>query len=99
MQMPRKIRMCLKPWLVQRLMQNMKISFFPTSGCKIRLSNGRGTVWKLRAPVDAFIHLGYLIGRRYLEQFEQVCQRVFSEIDSSLDLPEHERGYAGMKSK
>ncbi len=58
-----------------------------------------GDVWQMRAPVDAFVHLGSLISRDDLQKFEEVVTRVFSEIDPSLDLPSDERFYAGLRGK
>lgn len=58
-----------------------------------------GNVWKIRAPVDAFIYLAPLIGRIDLDQLRAAATEVFSEYDPSLDLPEEERPYAVMKRK
>jgi hypothetical protein len=58
-----------------------------------------GGIWKIRAPVDAFVHLAYLIGRTDLERFEAGAIEVFSEYDPSLDLPEDERPFAAMRKK
>jgi hypothetical protein len=43
-----------------------------------------GTVWKMRAPVDAFVHLGHLLGDENFVRFKDVMIEVFSEIDPSL---------------
>lgn len=37
-----------------------------------------GDVWAMRASVDAFVHLGHLIGPRHLEQFAAAATAVFS---------------------
>lgn len=58
-----------------------------------------GSVWKIRAPVDAFIHLAYLIGGADLERLRAAASAVFSEYDPSLDLPEDERPFATMTKK
>jgi hypothetical protein len=52
-----------------------------------------GQVWKMRAPVDAFVHLGYLIGAGDLENLSIAATDVFSEIDPSLDLPDEDRPF------
>jgi len=44
-----------------------------------------GDVWKIRAPVDAFVHLGHLISTRDLENLQIVTADVFAEIDPALD--------------
>ena len=44
-----------------------------------------GGIWKLRAPVDAFVNLGDQITRRDLENLSTVIKRVFSEPDPSFD--------------
>jgi hypothetical protein len=38
-------------------------------------------VWKIRAPVDAFVHLGHLIGTQDLERFGRVLKKVFSQVE------------------
>ena len=58
-----------------------------------------GDVWQMRAPVDAFVHLGSLISGDDLKKFEAVVTTVFSEVDPSFDLPPDERFYAGLKGK
>lgn len=58
-----------------------------------------GAIWKIRAPVDAFVHLAYLIGRTDLERFRTAASEVFSEYDPSLDLPADERPFAAMRKK
>jgi hypothetical protein len=56
-----------------------------------------GNVWHIRAPVDAFVHLGSLVGRQHMERLRSVALRVFSEYDPALDLPPEERAYAGLR--
>lgn len=41
-----------------------------------------GSIWKIRAPVDAFIHLGHLIGADDLENLALVATHVFSKVDA-----------------
>lgn len=38
-----------------------------------------GDVWTMRASVDAFVHLGHLIGPEHLEQFKLAATSVFSK--------------------
>lgn len=38
-----------------------------------------GDVWAMRASVDAFVHLGHLIGPKHLEQFAAAATAVFSQ--------------------
>jgi hypothetical protein len=45
-----------------------------------------GSVWHVRAPVDAFVHLAHFVGREHLERFSSLFQRVFTECDPALDL-------------
>jgi len=58
-----------------------------------------GQVWNVRAPVDAFVHLAYLLGREHLERMEKAFGTVFSEHDPSLDLRSEERPYAALNGK
>jgi hypothetical protein len=58
-----------------------------------------GSIWKVRAPVDAFAHLGYLIVNSHIERLEQAFKTVFTEIDPSLELPPEERAYASLTGK
>lgn len=58
-----------------------------------------GGVWKVRAPVDAFVHLAYLIGRIDLNRLRDAATAVFSEYDPSLDLPDAERPFSALKGK
>lgn len=39
-----------------------------------------GDVWSMRASVDAFVHLGYLLGPKHLERFKEVAIKVFSQV-------------------
>lgn len=38
----------------------------------------RAGIWRLRAPVDAFVNLSHLIGRRHLESLGKAATKVFS---------------------
>jgi hypothetical protein len=44
-----------------------------------------GTVWKVRAPMDAFIHVGHLIGPEHIESLRSVMSAVFSRIEADPD--------------
>lgn len=55
-----------------------------------------GDVWKVRAPIDALVHLGPLISRTSLERLKTVATSVFAERDPRLDLSPEERPYAGL---
>ena len=44
-----------------------------------------GTVWKVRAPVDAFVHLAHLLGGDDIGRLKAAIVEVFSETDTSLD--------------
>jgi hypothetical protein len=44
-----------------------------------------GTVWKVRAPMDAFIHIGHLIGQEHLDALRSAMSLVFSQIEAVLD--------------
>ncbi|MFJ1257012.1 transposase domain-containing protein [Cupriavidus sp. CuC1] len=39
-----------------------------------------GDVWTMRSSVDAFVHLGHLIGPEHLRQFSSAVKEVFSHI-------------------
>ena len=39
-----------------------------------------GDVWSMRASVDAFVHLGHLLGRKQLDGFKEAATTVFSKI-------------------
>ncbi len=39
-----------------------------------------GTIYKVRAPMDAFIHAGHLIGREHLEALRPILEQVFGEL-------------------
>jgi len=45
------------------------------------------SVWKMRAPVDAFVHLAHLLGEDDFARLKAAAIEVFSEIDPSLDTP------------
>jgi hypothetical protein len=38
------------------------------------------TIWKIRAPVDAFVHVGHLIGPEDLARLEAAAKTVFSDV-------------------
>lgn len=40
-----------------------------------------GDVWAMRAPVDAFVHLGHLLGRTHLLRFSEAVTTVFSQVN------------------
>ncbi|QEN86749.1 hypothetical protein FZC33_10595 [Labrys sp. KNU-23] len=44
-----------------------------------------GSVWKIRAPVDAFVHLGHLFGANDFKKLSDAAITVFSQIDDPLD--------------
>jgi hypothetical protein len=58
-----------------------------------------GDVWKVRAPVDAFVHLAPLLGRSDLERLSTAAQTVFSQRNPVLDMPVDERFYAGIRGQ
>jgi hypothetical protein len=58
-----------------------------------------GTVWQVRAPVDAFVHLGHLIGQDDLRRFEEMARQVYGERDPALELSREEQFYAGLSGK
>lgn len=39
-----------------------------------------GDVWSMRASVDAFVNLGYLLGPKHLERFKEAAIAVFSQV-------------------
>jgi hypothetical protein len=43
------------------------------------------TIWMIRAPVDAFTHLGHLISHDNFQRFEAVVSKVFSRIEPEPD--------------
>lgn len=51
----------------------------------------RAGIWRLRAPVDAFVNLAHLIGRRHLEGLAKAAIKVFSN-DSLPDIAEEPFG-------
>lgn len=59
----------------------------------------QGSVWQMRAPVDAFVHLGHLIGIDDLNGFRKIAHAVYGERDPGLDLPREERFYASFSGK
>jgi hypothetical protein len=42
-------------------------------------------IWKMRAPVDAFVNLGAQLGRGHFERLKQASLRVLAERDGNLD--------------
>jgi len=58
-----------------------------------------GDAWAMRAPVDAFVLLGFLISTDDLRKLAGVVTKVFSEPDPALELPPEERFYAGITGK
>lgn len=44
-----------------------------------------GTVYKVRAPMDAFIHAGHLIGREHLDALRPIMTTVFGELAPDAD--------------
>ena len=44
-----------------------------------------GNIWKIRAPVYAFVHLAHLMGGEDFARLKAAALEVFSEIDPSLD--------------
>lgn len=44
-----------------------------------------GGVWKLRAPVDAFTHLSYLLTGQHLDQLGAACIKIFSALPPEED--------------
>ncbi|AEG04215.1 hypothetical protein [Sinorhizobium meliloti] len=47
--------------------------------------DSEGPIWKIRAPVDAFVQLAHLIGRSDLERLSAAAHTVFSELDAPVD--------------
>lgn len=58
-----------------------------------------GDIWRVRAPVDAFVHLAPLMGRADLERLRTAAQTVFSQRNPVLDMPVDERFYAGIRGQ
>jgi hypothetical protein len=50
-----------------------------------------GEVWKIRAPVDAFVYLGSLVTAGDLDNLRLVATEVFSETDQSLEQSDEEK--------
>lgn len=44
-----------------------------------------GMVWKVRAPMDAFIHIGHLIGPEHLDEIRPILIEVFGHIPADPD--------------
>jgi len=53
-----------------------------------------GDVWKIRAPVDAFVNIGYLLTAADFEALAAVAKEVFSEVDPGLDEPDENEPFA-----
>ncbi|MGR6431253.1 hypothetical protein ACU5AY_10090 [Rhizobium sp. PAMB 3174] len=47
--------------------------------------DSEGPIWKIRAPVDTFVHLAHLIGKSDLDRLGVAANKVFSEIDAPVD--------------
>lgn len=47
--------------------------------------DSEGPIWKIRAPVDAFVHLAHLIGKSDLDRLGIAAHKVFSEVDIPTD--------------
>jgi hypothetical protein len=43
--------------------------------------DSEGTIWKVRAPMDAFVRIGHLIGPREAKYLRQAMLKVFAEIE------------------
>jgi hypothetical protein len=52
------------------------------------------SVWKVRAPVDVFAHLGHLVGAEDLTRLQIAARLVFSESDPSLDATNEEEEFS-----
>src|SRR5205085_1098585 len=52
-----------------------------------------GAIWKVRAPMDAFVHIGPLIGRREAELLREAMSTVFGAIEPEPD-PDEVVGFA-----
>jgi hypothetical protein len=55
-----------------------------------------GSIWKVRAPVEAFSRLAPLITKRDVDRLRDAATTVFSEVDPALDLPPEERSYGSL---
>ena len=44
-----------------------------------------GTVWKVRAPVDAFVLLGSHLGQNHFDRLRSACTNVLTQRDANLD--------------
>lgn len=54
-----------------------------------------GGVWKVRAPLDAFVRIGRFASTRHLVRFRDVCLDVLGELDANLELDEAALRMAG----
>lgn len=54
-----------------------------------------GTVWKVRAPMDAFVLLGSLVDGLHLNRFKESCCDVLGERDTNLELDDEAFRLAG----
>jgi len=55
-----------------------------------------GSIWMLRAPVDAFELLARRLTQHHLRRLREVALKVFRELDPALELPPDERLYAAL---
>lgn len=46
-----------------------------------------GTVWRIRAPIDAFVQLGHLLGHHDFDRLKSVITSVFTVLDDDFDKP------------
>lgn len=58
-----------------------------------------GSIWKMIAPVDAFVSLGSQISINDYERLKKVSTEVFSEIDPNLEEPNENEVYSGFSKK
>lgn len=56
-----------------------------------------GSVWQLRAPVDAFTHMAHLVGDEHLNRLRECFAAVFQEHDPRLDLGPRDRPFAALR--
>lgn len=54
-----------------------------------------GTVWKIRAPMDAFVLLGGFVDGLHLRRFKAICSDVLGERDKNLELADDALHLAG----
>lgn len=56
-----------------------------------------GSVWIVMAPVDVFELLAHYVAQQDLDLLRAAVVEVFQELDPVLELPPHERPYAGLR--